>query len=493
MRTSRTECRGEEGFALLEVLVAAFILVVALVAMLMTFVDAQRLGLSSERLASMTHIAQREIERLEGMPYADIGLNDTPTTSTDPANPDYYVVAGTPPSLEWDRTARSLEPLDIDTTNGAVTPVQGWSEGSFSGSLYDFVTWSADARCGPGCPSSGDYKRITVAVTITAPGTPGPPVPVYVSSLIADPNATPTGGIVNGTAGNPITNASTTCANSSGIQQPCESPIDSGNPNTYYLHDCAASNTSCPAPTGSSVTQQTVGVASGLQCTSQTSLGTVAADITGCPMPDLMDANPPAGDTTTTLYQYSTDLGTTGYPGGRLLAPTCANSSGCGTGQASDCNSGGAWGSSLVKAQSQFWVTDPLASSITLTGDGGINLFTQTQGGTSAVVSFCVEIYDVPPSGGVSGSLGDLLAWPAVALGGAGYAAAADPTTESNWPTASSQVAYTFNFRGSSGPVTIAAGDRLGVRVWMLATTNVPIALIYDNPLYPSEIQLNSQ
>lgn len=41
--------------------------------------------------------------------------------------------------------------------------------------------------------------------------------------------------------------------------------------------------------------------------------------------------------------------------------------------------------------------------------------------------------------------------------------------------------------------MTIAAGHRIGVRVWMVANANVPIALIYDNPLYPSEIQLNGE
>lgn len=432
MRTSGTDDGGrhrEEGFALLEVVVAAFVLVVAILAMLMTFVDSQKLELSSEQMASMSHVAQREIERLAGMPYADVGLDATPTSSSDPRNPDYYVLAGSPPSFEWDRAACTSEPLDVDATNGAVSPVASWSAGRFSGSLFDFVTWSTDARCSPGCPASADYKRITVAVTITTPGTTGSPMPVFVSSLLADPNATPAGGVVNGQAGNPITNPTTTCANSSGIEQACESPIDSGNPNTYYLHDCAASNASCSAPAGSGVTQQTVGVASGLLCTSLTALGGIAGDITGCPMPDLMDASPPAGDDTTPLYQYSTDLGTSGYPGGRLLDPTCTNSSGCGTGEATDCNSGGAWTSSLVKAESEFWVSDPLASSLTLTGDGGINVFTQTDGGISAAVSFCLEIYDVPPSNGTAGSLGDLLAWPPVALGGAGYAAAADPTT----------------------------------------------------------------
>jgi len=319
------------------------------------------------------------------------------------------------------------------------------------------------------------------------------PGPVWISSLIANPNATPTNGTVNGTSGNPVTSGSATCTNSSGQQVACISPIDLGSANTFYFHDCAATNSSCPAPSSNGTTQQTVGVVSGETCTTNQSLASDPSNIAGCPMPDLMDANPPAGTDTTPLYQYSTDLGTTGYIGGRLLEPLCTSSSPCGTGQTSDCNANTSFSSSLTAPENQFWVSPPLSSSLTLTGAGGISMYTQTQNGVPAVVSFCLEIYDVPPSDGVSGSLADLLAWPPVALGGVGYVPPTDPSTGSNWPATASQVAYTFNFLGSNGPVTIPAGDRIGVRVWMLANVNAAIAIIYDNPLYPSAIQLNSQ
>jgi Tfp pilus assembly protein PilV len=510
MRTSRTERRrrarrrrlgtvrasvarlagaagGESGLGIVEVLVAMVVLVVGILGMMMTFSDSQKLQLVSERSTTMAHIAQREIERIEGIPYAQIALTSAPTSSTDPQNPDYYVSGS---SFEYSRQAGVSEPLDINTTDGTIVPVQSWSEGSFTGDIYDFITWSTDPYCSPGCPSSNDYKRITVAVTMSGELAPGP---VWISSLIANPNSTPIDGTVNGTSGNPVTSGSATCTNSSGQPVACISPIDLGSANTFYLHDCAATNSSCGAPSGNGTTQQTVGVASGEPCTTSQTNGMNSAYNSGCPMPDLMDANPPAGTDTTPLYQYSTDLGTTGYIGGRLLEPLCSSSSPCGTGQTSDCNANTLYSSSLTPPQNQFWVSPPLSSSLTLTGAGGLSMYTQTQSGVPAVVSFCLEIYEVPPSGGVSGSLADLLAWPPVALGGVGYVPATDPANGSNWPTSPGQVAYTFNFLGSNGPVTVPAGDRIGVRVWMLANVNAAIALIYDNPLYPSEIQLNSQ
>jgi hypothetical protein len=173
---------------IVEALMAALVMIVGIFGTLMTLVDSQKVSLVSERMSTMSHIAQQEIERIEGMPFASIELTAWPGTSTDPNNPDYWVTAGTPETFQWDRTAPSSEPLVEDATNGAVTPTQAWSEGSVSGTIYDFVTWTSDPRCSPGCSGTANYKRITVAVTTTAEVSPKV---LYVSSVVADPNATP--------------------------------------------------------------------------------------------------------------------------------------------------------------------------------------------------------------------------------------------------------------------------------------------------------------
>ncbi|HEY2162141.1 MAG TPA: hypothetical protein VGH24_12600 [Solirubrobacteraceae bacterium] len=492
---SRPSAAQEDGFTIVELLFALVVMVIGILGLFIGFVSAQKLSLVSENQTSMTQVAQREIERIESTAYSQIGLSSTPGTSTDANNPDYYVTTGSSPAFEWDRTAGSSESLDIDTsTPGVVAPVQSWSEGRLSGQIYDFVTWTSDPRCSPGCPATQDYKRITVAVTVS---NSSHPQPVWLSSVIADPKATPAGGTSNGTSGNPLTDPNTTCSNGSGQTVSCTSPIDSGNPNTYYLHDWAATAGSPQTPSSDNATHPTVGVLTSLVCTTSTSQASNPANITGCPVPDLMDANIPAGTGATPLYHYSTDQAAdSAYPGGRVLQPTCSaglcsGNQGGGTGATSDCN-GGNWSSSLLKVQSQFYVTSPLAAGLSLTGDGGISLYTQTHGAADAVVSFCIEVYDVPPSGS-AGSLKDILAWPPVALGGAAYVPATDPNTGSNWPTSVSPVSYIFNFRGSNGVVSVAAGHRIGVRIWMKANVNSGVDLLYDNPSYPSEIQLNSQ
>ncbi len=477
---------------MVELMVAISILIVGIVGTFVGFESSQRLSLVSERHAAMAHVAQREIERVEGIAYSQVGLTSTPSRSTDNTNPDYYVATGPPPTFEWDRVGDVTEPLDVDSTNGTITPVQSWSEGQLSGQIYDFVTWATDPKCSPGCPSSNDYKRVTVAVTMNGNLQPNP---VYVSSVMSDPQAMPTGGISNGLSGNPLTNPTTTCKDSSGNTVTCSSPIDAGNPNTFYLHDWPATSTGgVQPPSGNHIVHDTVGVVSGLLCTtSQVLAQLLGNNIAGCPTPDLMDTNPPANlsdGSTPPLYNYSTDLATSGFPGGRLIQPTCSNNTGCGTGSTSDCNNGG-WTNSLVNAQSEMWVSSPVTATTTLTGEGGLSMFTQTLNSVQAIVSFCIEVYDVPPSGS-SGSLIDLLAWPPVDLGGAGYVAETG-SGGGNWPTSPTQISYIFNFRGSQGAVSIAAGHRLGVRIWVKANANVPIDLLYDNPLYPAQVQLNTQ
>jgi hypothetical protein len=54
-------------------------------------------------------------------------------------------------------------------------------------------------------------------------------------------------------------------------------------------------------------------------------------------------------------------------------------------------------------------------------------------------------------------------------------------------------VNYIFNFRGSRGAVTVPSGHRIGFRIWMKANVNAAIDVMYDNPAFPAQLQLNSQ
>ncbi len=145
----RARARAQDGFTLIELLVSLTVLIVGVLGTYIAFASSQKLSLVSERHAAMTQMAQKEIERIEGTSFDQVALTSAPGTSTDPTNPDYYVVAGSPPSLKYDRTSSSTEQVDVDATNGTISPVSSWTEGNFSGQIYDFVTWTSDGQCSP--------------------------------------------------------------------------------------------------------------------------------------------------------------------------------------------------------------------------------------------------------------------------------------------------------------------------------------------------------
>jgi prepilin-type N-terminal cleavage/methylation domain-containing protein len=510
-QSARRRFAVQDGFTLLEILVAATVLAIGTLGAVAVFSTSQKLSLVSERQTTMTQIAQREIERIQGLRFHQIGLTSAPSSSTDSANPDYYVVAGSPPSLKWNRSSSLTESLDVDATNGTVSHVQNWSEttqgGTFSGQIYDYVTWTNDSQCAPGCPANQNYKRIVVAVTMANGLHPNP---VYVTSVLADPQAAPSGGVVNGSSGNPLVDPTTTCANGAGQAVPCLKDLGGGSPVTYFLHDWPSNGGTPQPPSGDHPVHSTVGLVTGGLCTTSQTLAVIAANTTGCPQPDLMDNNPPGspsqpGGSTcgiSTLYDYANDLGSNIC--GREIVPTCQGSScpvgsqpgtGCsgstcgGTDSSSDC-SDGSWASTLQNPASEFWVSSPLGTGTNFTGDGGISFFTQTVNSTaSGLVSFCVEIYDVPPSGSAS-TLTDILAWPPVAVGGGAYVAD-NNGSGNNWPSAAGQLSFVFQY--SQHSVTIAAGHRVGVRVWFKENLNTAIQMMYDNPNYPAQLQLNTQ
>jgi hypothetical protein len=147
-----------------------------------------------------------------------------------------------------------------------------------------------------------------------------------------------------------------------------------------------------------------------------------------------------------------------------------------------------------------MWVGSPVTADTTLTGDGALSMFSQLQQGSAsanAVVTLCIALYDIPPTNNVVGSLADILLsgfQPSV-IGGATYTPATDPSTGTNWPTAGpTQTSFTFRFLSSPTSVyVVPVGHRLGIRVWVNVNVNAAVNLLYDNPNYPSFVELNSQ
>lgn len=176
----------EDGFSFVEVLIGAVILIVGIFAVIMSFDAVRRMSSNSEAQTVRAQVAEKDLQQIISRGYDAIGLNSTPTHSTDPKNPNYYVNGST---FQWDlSTSSRTETLCTTSTGctGSIAPgPTSWSSAGASGNIYRFVTWVNDA-CTGACSSTTDFKRVTVMVTQN--NQDGPEKPLLVSTLVSDPD-----------------------------------------------------------------------------------------------------------------------------------------------------------------------------------------------------------------------------------------------------------------------------------------------------------------
>lgn len=215
----------EDGFMIFELLMAVLVMTVGVMALLGTFDSSRKLADAAEMHVTGAALAEKEIQRIEAQPWSAIALKQTPTTNqgATPNDPTYYISNGpcpgssNPPSsspcYQWDlKDSTKVEPLVISPSgNGAQNPY-GWSHSvstsdgavRLSGSIYRYITYVNDPNCtGSGCGGANDYRRITVAVTVS-----GLTKPIVLSTLYTNPV---------GSSQDPLAASGTTC-------------LDGGNP-----------------------------------------------------------------------------------------------------------------------------------------------------------------------------------------------------------------------------------------------------------------------
>ena len=159
----------EEGFSLIEAMMAAFVLAVGAFAIIQALgFSLTSTGLSRQR-QSAGAILNQEIELARGLNYSNIGLAETPDQlpkSTDPTNPDFWFSSdGTQYDPDGTGTDFGYETL---ITNQAAPNLphgpQTVTKSNTTFKVYDYVTW-VDL---PGLSGVQDAKRLTVVVTWTA-------------------------------------------------------------------------------------------------------------------------------------------------------------------------------------------------------------------------------------------------------------------------------------------------------------------------------------
>jgi prepilin-type N-terminal cleavage/methylation domain-containing protein len=192
-RSPVKQLASESGFTLVELLMAIVVAAIGLSALVTTLAGSRDLVTVAEKKETMIHQAERELERILALPYPAVALNSAPGASSgDPDDPRRFVTEGTPPSYRWDQDATpQTHPLVIDTTAGTLAPLTPWTDGQsrLSGDIHCFVTTTDDQCESPSCPGVQAARRVTVVVTVDAPGG-GPERSVLIDSIKIDPTTT---------------------------------------------------------------------------------------------------------------------------------------------------------------------------------------------------------------------------------------------------------------------------------------------------------------
>lgn len=454
--------RQQDGFTIVEVMVAALVLVMGAFA---TF-GVLRVAVTNTHRVKATQVAldraQQEMEALRSMTNQELALTATPAHATAPLNPGYRV--------SGDEFALIREPADTYRklvvnggelygggfiSTGKVNPgPTSFTTGDVKGQIYRYVVWRNDTSCPEAtCPGTQDYKQIVVAVKLDNPSNqPGEKGYVEVQSNFIDPKDSALNDPIPGAQG--VTTA----------QQ-------------FFLSDtsCAAGgDTERAEITADHALHNTLGTcASGLQTGS--TLGAPDALLPGAP-PDPAPEDP----TNPSLYRYSSD-----YSG----SPTPETAKGI---QLRRDDTGGCHyvpaGTSAPHWQVHRWVTDPMPSDFKMSEKVTLDVYTRTLSDASYKGTLCMYLFVRHETGSPPIATDTMIANKETGLPYWSYT----PEGTGQWPRfAWTELRRELKF---TGPKTIVAGDRLGLAlsVERTGTGSDALALLYDHPSHRSRIEVET-
>ncbi|HET7455130.1 MAG TPA: type II secretion system protein [Solirubrobacterales bacterium] len=173
---------GQEGFTIVEVLVAIFIVSIAAMVTFSLMTTATRNAQRAKANQVAIEFAEQELERLRSEPDENLAMTGIPGPSTNSNSPNYRIrtdefALKRQPLGEYGELVRVGGKLEGKGTNeegtnlitqGDVAPVENFESGDVTGKVYRYVVWRNDAACGASCPTQQDYKQIVVAVQVNS-------------------------------------------------------------------------------------------------------------------------------------------------------------------------------------------------------------------------------------------------------------------------------------------------------------------------------------
>jgi prepilin-type N-terminal cleavage/methylation domain-containing protein len=448
---ARLELASQDGFTLIELMVALLVLTVGIFAVATTFDFSRASTNQSELRTTAVDRIQREVEAVRSLPYEQAAhpTGGILATSADPKDPTSRISGS---NFGWDPAhPAASEPL-VTSANGTVPMKQVIAKGEddrFGYTIWRFVTRTAEPACSAGltCEAGGNqYRRITVVVR--AEGLGGALDPVWSSTTVIDPAR----------AANNDGQPQTLCQNEEGTALELCSAAADGDPLELYLTDTPAnsgnSRQQIPADPAQRKLHKTVKVPA--SCT--------AGSSSGCPVPDLMVADPlpilDAEDPVPPLVSFATDVTPTVDAGRPLVQDAVA------------C---GGTPSKTDDLKGAYWVSPPLAEPTKLTGHGAMRLYGHSWTGAEHNVDLCGVVYDVPAT------IANPVAQPPREIG--------DFYSDYDWPATPQPINVDVHLGVPHG-WTVAAGRRIGVRLWVSGSSGDDVVLIYGQDNHESGLTL---
>ena len=194
MRRRLRGLAAEDGFTLIELMIASLIMVVGLLALVSGLDHSRELVTRSEKVEVATHQAERAVERILAMRYDQVALTTAPSDSESQADPRFWVSGST---YQWDHSSSGTAafetlcvtrcPAEAAGATGTIVGAEEWEDpGSrLHGWIHRFVTEVPDLCPATGCPGNQPAKRVTVGVTVD--GNDPLDRPVVISTLMVDP------------------------------------------------------------------------------------------------------------------------------------------------------------------------------------------------------------------------------------------------------------------------------------------------------------------
>lgn len=461
----------QDGFTIVEVLVAVLILVIGALTTFGLLSAATRNTERAKATQVAMDLAQQEIEALHSYSSEELALESFPTKSGDSLNPNYRVnstnatfAVDRQPVGDYKKLVVNGREVEGETEEGKST-IQGgkvspgptpFENGDVKGEIYRYIVWRNDDACGAKCPTQQDYKQAIVAVKLDTPGNQaGERGYVEVQSNFVDP--------IDSSENDPVPN----------------SEGDVVTAQQLFLTDtpCSAGGeTERTEITGDHLLHNTLGT-----CASGPQAGTTP----GAPDALLLGAPPdpaPEDPSNPSLYDYSDDT---------YLEPTPDTDKGLQI-RKDDTTECHYTPTGITNPESQVhrWVTDPMTTEFKMTGKVTLEFFTRTLNDGLYHGTLCVYLYKRHEVGSP-----EPVATDTMLTNKSGGTAFWTYTPEQNafWPNGK-WTAVRLTMTLSTAPYTIPVGDRLGVAlsVERSNTEADAIPIMYDHPDYRTRIEVET-